>query len=87
MNNVAKNHHHSLGTPLVGLSAAIRAARQAQGLYQEALAEIAGIDRSYMGGIERGEHNLAIINLLKIADALHIRWIKFRIFRRKKKAR
>lgn len=37
---------------------------------QEALADKANIDRSYMGGIERGEHNLAIINFLKIANAL-----------------
>jgi transcriptional regulator with XRE-family HTH domain len=58
---------------LISLGAAIRAARQAQGLSQEALAEIAGIDRSYMGGIERGEHNLAIMNLLKIADALGVK--------------
>jgi len=55
------------------LGAAIRAARQAQGLSQEVLAEQAGIDRSYMGGIERGEHNLAIMNLLKIADALGVK--------------
>jgi len=55
------------------LGAAIRAARKAKGLSQEALAELADIDRSYMGGIERGEHNLAIINLLKIADALGIK--------------
>jgi transcriptional regulator with XRE-family HTH domain len=68
---VAKKSPSFSGNPaLVGLGAAIRAARQAKGLSQEALAEIAGIDRSYMGGIERGEHNLAIMNLLKIADAL-----------------
>jgi transcriptional regulator with XRE-family HTH domain len=52
------------------LGGAIRATRKAKGLSQEALAELADIDRSYMGGIERGEHNLAIMNLLKIADAL-----------------
>ncbi|WP_366910334.1 helix-turn-helix transcriptional regulator [Methylotenera sp.] len=52
---------------------AIRAARLSQGLSQEALADKACIDRSYMGGIERGEHNVAIINLLKIADALGIK--------------
>lgn len=44
-----------------------------QGLSQEALAELASIDRSYMGWIERIEHNLAIMNLLKIADALGIK--------------
>lgn len=59
------------------MGAAIRAARLAQGLSQEALAELAGIDRSYMGGIERGEHNLAIMNLLKIADALGIQASSF----------
>jgi len=71
---VAKKSPSFSGNPaLVRLGAAIRAARLAQGLSQEALAEIAGIDRSYMGGIERGEHNLAIMNFLKIADAL---WVK-----------
>jgi transcriptional regulator with XRE-family HTH domain len=68
-----KSPSFSGNTALVGLGAAIRAARKARGLSQEALAEIAGIDRSYMGGIERGEHNLAIMNLLKIADALEIK--------------
>ena len=65
-----KSPSFSGNTNLVELGTAIRAARKAKGLSQEALAEIAGIDRSYMGGIERGEHNLAIINLLKIADTL-----------------
>ena len=55
------------------MGAAIRAARKAKGLSEEALAALADIDRSYMGGIERGEHNLAIMNLLKIADALGIK--------------
>jgi transcriptional regulator with XRE-family HTH domain len=41
-------------------------------LSQEAFADEAGIDRSYIGGIERGEHNVALINLLKIASALGI---------------
>jgi transcriptional regulator with XRE-family HTH domain len=71
---VAKKSLSFSGNPsLIGLGAAIRAARQAKGLSQEALAEIAGIDRSYMGGIERGEHNLAIMNFLKIADALDVK--------------
>ena len=71
---MAKKSPSFSGNPaLVGLGAAIRAARKAKGLSQEALAELAGIDRSYMGGIERGEHNLAIMNLLKIADALNVK--------------
>ena len=55
---------------LVALGTAIRDIRLAQGLSQEALANEVGIDRSYMGGIERGEHNLAMVNLLKIAATL-----------------
>lgn len=57
---------------LVDLGVAIRAARLGMGLSQEALAVDAGLDRSYMGGIERGEHNLTAMNLVKIADALDI---------------
>jgi len=34
------------------------------------LAVDAGLDRSYVGGIERGEHNLSLINLQRIASAL-----------------
>lgn len=55
---------------LVDLGIAIRKTRLEQGLSQEALAVDAGLDRSYMGGIERGEHNLTIINLVKISKAL-----------------
>jgi transcriptional regulator with XRE-family HTH domain len=58
---------------LVDLGVAIRSARRGMGLSQEALAAEAGLDRSYMGGIERGEHNLTAMNLLKIAAALDIR--------------
>lgn len=71
---MAKKSPSFSGNPaLVSLGAAIRAERKAKGLSQEALAELAGVDRSYMGGIERGEHNLAIINLIKIADALTVK--------------
>jgi len=50
----------------------VRQLRQAQGVSQEALADLAGVDRSYMGGVERGEHNLALVNIKKIADALQL---------------
>lgn len=33
---------------------------------------MAGIDRSYMGGIERGEHNVALVNIHKISAALRL---------------
>ena len=56
----------------MSLGATIRSLRQRQGLSQEQLAYEAELDRSYMGGIERGEHNVAVINLCKIASALKI---------------
>lgn len=55
---------------LVALGQTIKGLRLELGLSQEAFAFEAGIDRSYIGGIERGEHNLALINLLKIAKTL-----------------
>jgi len=71
---MAKPSPQFAGDPvLVALGAAIRRARSAKGLSQEALSVDAGLDRSYMGGIERGEHNLTLMNLLKIAGTLNIR--------------
>ncbi len=55
---------------LKAIGAAIREIRKDLGFSQEAFADQVGIDRSYMGGIERGEHNLALMNLLKISKAL-----------------
>ena len=55
---------------LTGLGAVIRASRAQVDVSQEALAVDAGLDRSYVGGIERGEHNLSLINLQRIASAL-----------------
>lgn len=64
----------SAGDPsLIAIGAAIRAARRRNGLSQEDLAHDAGLDRSYVGGIERGEHNLTVLNLMRIAKALGIR--------------
>jgi transcriptional regulator with XRE-family HTH domain len=50
----------------------IRQARKGQGYSQEAFALVAGLDRSYMGAVERGEFNLTLETLLKIAGALGI---------------
>jgi transcriptional regulator with XRE-family HTH domain len=54
------------------LGMAIRAARLAKGVSQEALADAAGVDRSHMGKIERGERNVTLLNIGRIADALGI---------------
>lgn len=59
------------GAPVLkALGLTIRKSRVQLGLAQETLALETELDRSYLGGIERGEHNLALINLLKIAKAL-----------------
>ena len=56
---------------LIKLGEAVRALRKARGLSQEALADAAGIDRSHMGKIERGERNVTIMNIARIATALN----------------
>jgi len=58
---------------LVALGKTIRKLRVERGHSQESLALAAGMDRSYMGGIERGEHNFTIMNLIKISEALGLK--------------
>ncbi len=71
---MAKPSPQFAGDPvLVALGDAIRRARTAIGLSQEALATDADLDRSYVGGIERGEHNPTIMNIAKIANALQLK--------------
>lgn len=53
------------------LGAAIRARRKELGVSQEDLAIDCGVERSNMGKIERGENNLSILNLVRIAEALN----------------
>ncbi len=64
---------HSKAKELVSLGLTVRELRLAKGWSQEAFADYVGIDRSYIGGIERGEHNLALINLIRIASTLNIK--------------
>ena len=52
------------------LGLAIRERRQAKKLSQEALAEIADFDRTYISLLERGERNPSFINLCRVAAAL-----------------
>ena len=54
------------------LGTAIRRARKGCDISQEALADLAGIDRSHMGRIERGERNVTVLNLQKIANSLNL---------------
>lgn len=52
--------------------AKIAALRTAESLSQRELAEMAGIDRSYLSEIECGLKNLSILSLIRIADALDV---------------
>jgi transcriptional regulator with XRE-family HTH domain len=57
---------------LIPLGKRIRDLRLSSDLTQESLAERAGIDRTYLGGVERGERNIAFLNLTLIAEAFGI---------------
>ena len=48
----------------------LRARRETLGLSQEAFAEVLGVHRTYMGGLERGERNLTLKSLERIAERI-----------------
>jgi transcriptional regulator with XRE-family HTH domain len=56
---------------LAQLGKQIREIRKAKGLSQEQLALQSGIDRSYVGGVERGERNISFLTLMKLAVCLN----------------
>ena len=56
--------------PAIAFGAAVRDERTNQGIAQETLAHLAGIERSHVGQIERGEHTPTLPLILKIARAL-----------------
>ncbi|MPZ23444.1 MAG: helix-turn-helix domain-containing protein [Dehalococcoidia bacterium] len=50
----------------------LREHRIAAGISQEQLADLAGLHRTYIGGIERGERNPTLTNIARLARALHV---------------
>ena len=58
--------------PLVLFGKHLVELRKARGLSQESLALESGLARSYIGGIERGQRNLALINICILADTLGV---------------
>jgi len=70
---MAKPSPSHAGCPvLVNLGKKVRSICEKKGLSQESAALASGLDRSYYGGVERGEHNIALINIEKIAIALGV---------------
>jgi transcriptional regulator with XRE-family HTH domain len=51
---------------------AVRSRRERLGVSQEAFADMCGLDRTYIGGVERGERNLSLINIEKIAQTFEV---------------
>ncbi|MGQ0697460.1 MAG: helix-turn-helix domain-containing protein [Panacagrimonas sp.] len=56
--------------PAIAFGSAVREERTNQGIAQETLAHLSGIERSHLGKIERGEHVPTLPIILKIARAL-----------------
>lgn len=50
----------------------LRAYREAKGLSQEAFADVVGVHRTYMGGLQRGERNLTFKSLERVADRVGV---------------
>lgn len=57
---------------MIAFGRRVREVRKDKGISQERLAEMAGIDRSYMGNIERGEKNITLKKAYEISDALEV---------------
>lgn len=57
---------------LIAFGARLREVREAKGLSQEALADLAGLHRTFVGSVERGERNLSLVNVYKLAGPLGV---------------
>lgn len=51
---------------------AVRTRRHTFGVSQEEFADLCGLDRTYIGGVERGERNVSLVNIERIAKAFKI---------------
>jgi transcriptional regulator with XRE-family HTH domain len=58
--------------PRVAFGLTVKRLRLRKGLSQEQLADLAGIHRTYVGDVERGTRNIALVNMTRLARALEI---------------
>jgi len=63
---------YDMDSVLVRFGNRVRELRKKKGLSQEGLALESGLDRSYVGGVERGERNISLENIEKLARALGV---------------
>ena len=59
--------------PRIVFGKRVRELRLQSGLSQEKLAELAGLHRNYVGVIERGQQNISLVNIVKLAHGLNTR--------------
>jgi transcriptional regulator with XRE-family HTH domain len=59
--------------PRIVFGKRLRGLRLERGLSQEKLAELADLHRNYVGGVERGERNIALLNIVALSRALKVR--------------
>ncbi|RCU49279.1 XRE family transcriptional regulator [Corallincola holothuriorum] len=65
------NDAHTLTiTQVFGIK--LKTLRKSRGLSQQELAKLANLDRSYIGGVERGDRNISLVNISNLAKALNI---------------
>ena len=57
---------------LVRFGEKVRELRQHKGVSQERLAELCGLHRTYVSSVERGERNISLLNIAKLAAALDV---------------
>lgn len=58
--------------PRMAFGKTVRTLRTAAGISQERLADLADINRSYIGDVERGKRNISLVNMTKVAAALSV---------------
>lgn len=63
---------HDRTTVLISFGSTVRNLRTELGFSQEEFADHCGLDRTYIGGVERGERNIGLVNVYRIASALEL---------------